>query len=204
VRRSPFRPLALVLVACLAVAACGGGDDPPVAVPTDTTAAPTTTTTTTTSPVPDEITVEYVQQVVDTLDDSYGDMIRRYRDDGGPTPETEGWPDLLFVEPALALVNRNLDDHIEYDFVTVADEPEGPATTVNRLVTAGPYCLYFQATRSYEPVLRRVVDVATTEVYVALAREDALQDPAGRALPPWKIGFEGRLESGEEPSDPCV
>jgi hypothetical protein len=201
VRRNPLRPPALVLVACLAVAACGGGDDPPVAAPADTTAAPTTTTT---SPVPDEITVEYVQQVVDTLDDSYGDMIRRYRDDGGPTPETEGWPDLLFAGQARESNRVLVDAVVEVEFANIRDEPEGPETVVEELVTADPRCVYFGGTRSLQPMILRVIDRSEAEGYFGLhPAAEGRVDLTGRELPAWVLFQQSRLETGDMPEDPC-
>jgi hypothetical protein len=183
---------------------CGGDDDRSASVTTEVLPPPNSAEVTTTTALdPERVTVEYVQAQIDALDASYGAMIHRHRDDGGPVPETEAWPSLLFIEPALSVFEASTETLVASDFLAVRDEPQGPETSVQRLVTVTPYCLYFEATRSYELLLGPVLDVVPT-YYVALAWEDgARSDPAGMELPPWKLGFEGRLENGEEPGDPC-
>ena len=85
----------LHLVALLVVSGCGGDEETPAA----TTQAPTTTSTTIgVDEVPEEITLEYVQRVMDAIDRSTGEMFRRFREQGEVTDETRAWVRELHAE----------------------------------------------------------------------------------------------------------
>jgi hypothetical protein len=196
---------AAVVLALLA--GCGGDDDtaaspttllPPRGPATD---APTTTTTVGVDEVPDEITVDYVQRVMDALDESWGAMFRQYQADGGPTVDNLAWLAELYAEPAYQRFEHLLGQVAANDFEDVAEGPTQPTTEDLQIISAESRCIFFSATRSYRGIFG---DESAPESEVALLQLVVHTSPDGsRNTTIWQIRREV-TSAPDDVEDPCV
>jgi hypothetical protein len=195
---------AAVVLALLA--GCGGDDDtaaspttllPPRGPATD---APTTTTTVGVDEVPDEITVDYVQRVMDALDESWGAMFRQYQADGGPTVDNLAWLAELYTDPAYSQMEFGLGQEAADDFQGAVEEPGQPRTQVESIISADQTCVFFAVNRSFGEVLTGVPEQRPTS-WIALRDREAA--PAERNPTPWKVAIDGTDDAGNQPENPC-
>jgi hypothetical protein len=188
---------ALLVVVALTIGVAAGcsddADDPPAAASTSSSA--TTSTTVGVDEVPDEITVEYVQRVMDALDASWGDMYRLYVDSGGPTAETAAWLDALYDEPELSRIDVDLGREAADGFDTTRTPPGDPTTEVVELISTSPDCIYFEADRQYDAVL---LDDTSGTTLIVLRRAE----PNDTNATTWVMSVEGRVDAVPEGS-PC-
>jgi len=190
--------LVAVALTGLLAGACGGDDDDrPDAAAVTTAPSTSTSTTVGVDEVPDEITVEYVQRVMDALDASWGDMYRLYVDSGGPTAETAAWLDALYDEPELARIDVDLGREAADGFDSTRMPPGDPTTRVVELISASPECIYFEADRQYDAVLTVASESEGTDVIVLRASTASPKNPTR-----WQMTVEGRSAT-ERPEDPC-
>ena len=141
------------LTAGLVVAACSGGDDSPAASASSSSSSSSTSTTVGVDEVPDEITVEYVQRVMDALDASWGDMYRLYVSSGGPTAETAAWLDALYDEPELSRIDVDLGEEAADGFDSTREDTGEPFTMVEEVIGTSTTCVFFVAQRHFNEVL---------------------------------------------------
>jgi hypothetical protein len=194
--------VAVVLASVAVVAGCGGdGDDPPAAsVPSgsEASADPTTSTTVGVDEVPDEITVEYVQRVMDALDASWGDMYRLYVASGGPTAETAAWLDALYDGEQQRRMDVALGEEAADGFDSTLQPPGDPRTHVLEILSASSRCVRVRADRDYDRVLGGPpTDDKTTDVALRFAT------PSDYNVTTWQITRELSGAIVEE-DDPCA
>jgi hypothetical protein len=196
--------VAVALTAAL-VAGCSGDDDAPPAatVPSGSASEASTESTTTTvgvDEVPEEITVEYVQRVMDALDASWGDMYRLYVESGGPTAETAAWMDALYVGEGRSVIDTELGREAADDFANTRMPPDSPETAVEEVIAASPDCLYFVGTRHYAKVFEIEIDPNRIRGVVELRRGEASEFNSTI----WRIVLELDASSGLPEREPCA
>jgi hypothetical protein len=202
----------LIAIAALALAACSGNDDG-TATPATTPAEPTTTTTTTTAPtptpidvatVPDEITVEYVQAVMDELDRRIGDLFRMYVEAEGPTQETQDLLVALYVEPELTPLREELGQ-IAAERFDVLDQPVGdPSTSIGVVLDASATCIFAEVTRDLDAVFIGDRGENVYRSWIGLVPKPISLE-ADRLNPTaWSISLDGSSNEGERPPAPCA
>jgi hypothetical protein len=141
--------VALVVALALTGTACSGDGDTTAA--TTETSAPTTTTIGV-HEVPDDITQEYVQRVMDELDASWGGMFRQFELDGEITDSTRTWIESLHGDSATDMV-AELQGIADQGFDIAAESPGDPTTAVEEIIETTAQCVVFSARRSYADVL---------------------------------------------------
>jgi hypothetical protein len=194
------RGLSAVVFAVAAAVGCSGDDSGPTATlasgSTDSSVESTTSTTVGVDEVPDEITVEYVQRVMDALDASWGDMYRLYVESGGPTAETEAWMDALYAGEERERIDHGLGMEAADEFENTRMPPGDPVTTVESITSSTVDCIFFEGMRHYDEVLS---GGATKDRRGSVALERA--NPSDRNPTAWKIVLEATTAS--RPGDPC-
>jgi hypothetical protein len=194
---------AAVVLALLA--GCGGDDDtaaspttllPPRGPATD---APTTTTTVGVDEVPDEITVDYVQRVMDALDESWGAMFRQYQADGGPTVDNLAWLAELYTEPAYSQMEQFLGEIAGDEFEGVPDEPGDPETTIEDVISGSDDCIFVRSARNFGPVFQD--EPGRTDGLIWLSSR---QEPSARNSTIWTLRADAEFVPLDEVIDPCA
>jgi hypothetical protein len=198
----PVGVRALLVVVALTIGVAAGcsddADDPPAAASTSSSA--TTSTTVGVDEVPDEITVEYVQRVMDALDASWGDMYRLYVDSGGPTAETAAWLDALYDGEGRRVMDTELGREAADDFENTRSSAASPVTEVEELVVGNGDCIYFVGERHYAEVFDIPYEPARSRGVVELRRAT----PSTRNPSAWRISLELDASSGLPEREPCA
>lgn len=200
--RSHARWAVAVAFVALVLTACAGSDDdePMTTVPT---APSTTTTTIDVSTVPDEITVEYVQAVMDELDRVTGDMIRAFVTAGGPDREFVGYLAALFDRDAREDMEAQLGRYAAQDLEPLEASPGNPTTDVHRILDVSPDCIVLEVRRSFERVLKEPPPEESLGGFVQLSAKRPDQDPRKLNSTAWVIVADVVAQDAEIPEDVC-
>ena len=193
-----FAAVALVLAATLVGGCRGGGDEAP-----DDATPDAATSTSTTAPiagdpafaVPATIDEAYVGRVLAALDAVQGDVARRIVEAGALSQADVIPLRAVFLDPELRAQTEGFSALVE-NLDRIRKPPGDNRTTVVRLLTARPDCIYAETT----------VDVSETVLdppppftsYVALRPGRPGDDPQERNPTPYAIAAEHR-----EARDPC-
>ncbi|HUF33604.1 MAG TPA: hypothetical protein VMN58_10405 [Acidimicrobiales bacterium] len=190
------------MAALAAVSACGGDAAPDSAPVTTLPIAPTTTSTTVgVDEIPDEITVEYVQRVMDALDESWGEMFRQYKADEGPTVDNHAWLAELYAEPAYGQMEDLLGEIAGDEFDGIREEPSDPVTEVLQVVSATPECIFVSDQRDYGGIFSSGYEVSPGYLQLVPApTQVSIRNPTA-----WRVSREVTAEGRtvEEVIDPC-
>jgi hypothetical protein len=194
-RRATAAVLALVLAA--AAGGCSDGDESPAA--TNQTLFPPTPTTIGVDEIPDEITVEYVQRVVDVLDRSMGEMFRVFRRDGDLSEEVRQRLHAVYADDYVDDQEAGLQFLVDSGFERVVEQPGDPATRVERLIHADRDCIFFQASSDQRAWFEQLPD-RQDAIFVAI--EPRPDGPSEANPTSWEITYE-MLRSEGEPGNVC-
>ncbi|MFN2503204.1 MAG: hypothetical protein ABR540_03040 [Acidimicrobiales bacterium] len=166
-------------VLALAATACDRNEEDAPLGATVPTAGPTTTTTDPYA-VPDLIDVGYVNRVLAGLDAVDGDVFRLYLRERRISPEISARIKALYsTEEKYDRSVRELEAEREAAY---SQEPGNRITTVTRLITATPTCIYAQVARDYRPVGGTVSNLVA---WVGLRPATPVNDPAHYNPTPW-------------------
>ncbi|MDQ4133904.1 MAG: hypothetical protein M3179_12040 [Actinomycetota bacterium] len=194
-----WRAALLAVVAAL-VSACSNGDE---AGPTATvgTAAPTTATTDPYA-VPEVIDVAYVNKVLAGLDQVSGDIARIVLQTRTIPPEAVDRLKTLYTGESLQLSLDLLQQDMRKGFSDYKTDPGNPKTTVMKLITAKPDCIFAE-------VRRDASELATTPrspstVWVSLRPLNPAADPNNYNPTRWFFAYDGFEQGRVQPADPCI
>jgi hypothetical protein len=189
-----------VAVASLALfaGACKGTEKHAAPGPTVPAELPATTTTDPYA-VPAVIDTAYVNRVLAGLDLVVGDTLRLYLRDRRISQEiSERITDLYGSGGGYDLKVRSLEAERTTTFPAT---PGNRVTTVSRLITATPLCIYAQVTRDYRPVGG---SVGNSVEWVGLKAATALSNPAPYNPTRWVYAVDGVMPDRSEPRNPCA
>jgi hypothetical protein len=197
------RAVTLGLILALAVAAACASDSagPPRTDPTVPTAPPQTTTAL--YAVPPVIDAEYVNRVLEGLDQAQGEVIRLIvRTRTIPREAFERlktmYADRDFLNLSLDLFSRELHGGL----VGYRTNPGNARTVVTSMISAKPSCLFAQVTRDASALSVNPEPVRT--LWVALVPLDPTNDPFGYNPTGWGFAYEGFQPGRLAPPDPCA
>ena len=202
-------------VTLLASTACsnGGGDkgsagaNPTVATEparTNPTLATLPPATTTTNPyaVPAVIDVAYVNKVLAGLDTVLGDVLRLVLRTNTIPPEAYDRLKAVYVDPVfLQLRIDSYQRDIRERFRGYRPDPGNRVSTVVRILTTRPTCIFVEVRRDYSAV---GVNARSDTEWVALTRQDPSRDPSQYNATPWGIAYDGFPPDRSQPPDPCA
>lgn len=198
----------------LGLSACNDGGPAPAdpTVPTAvsssssvaTTAPSSTTKTPDVSVIPATIDAAYLNAVLAALDEVDGqatriikadkrfstaaaDLLNAIYSDGAFSKQSEAWYSALSEDPDLTHLIAN---------------PGNRRTTVDRVLTASPQCVWIAVTRDHSASASS--PAPPDDEYLTLRPLDRTNDPAKVNPSPWMIDAEGATKDGSEPSNPCA
>ncbi|MGH9151039.1 MAG: hypothetical protein ACRD03_01255 [Acidimicrobiales bacterium] len=200
-----MRGIVAVVAAALAVAGCTGSAGTS-AEPTVPTAAPTTPTTAPldVSVIPEVIDERYLAEVLAALDEVDSEATRMIVAAKNVTPAAADYLNAVYsdeeVDRQLENWYRSIADDLELK--GIRPSPGNRVTTVERVISASPACVWLAVRRDYSAVN---FDPGPEEIeYVALRPLDPTNDVRGVNPTGWMITDDVLLADGSEPRNRCL
>jgi hypothetical protein len=81
--------------------------------------------------------------------------------------------------------------------------PGNRVTTVSRLITATPVCIFAEVKRDYSPLTIGVSSSKPSTLYVVLVNKETVDDPKHLNPTPWTMIYDGVQSDGSQPEDLC-
>lgn len=190
------RALRLFLAgAVLVLAACSDGGSP---------ASPSPPAGPTTAPgdpglAGDEATIN---RVLAALDGVMGDLQRILVREGSITPEVTDRLQALYTGPELLTQIDAFRSDVANGLAGYKAVPGDRVTTVSRLITVSPICMFAEVTRDYSPITEGPPPPPAT-LYVVLVTKFEEDDPRQLNPTPWALLYDGIQEDGSQPEDIC-
>ncbi len=202
VRRTAIQAV-LAALALTAPAACSSSSDN--AGPTATVATePAPTTTTDPYAVPATIDVAYVNRVLAGLDAAVGDVTRLVVRTRTITQEAYDRLKAIYAEPDFMQIKLDGYEHdMRDEFRSYKSPPGNRQSTVSRLISVRPACIFVQVSRDYTAVGVNPLAELQTQ-WVGLTLLDHTRDPNGYNPTPWGYTYDGFQADRTQPTDPCA
>lgn len=186
-----------LLAAGLVLGACSDSDQSDV--PTATVpVAPPTTVAPDPFAVPAIIDEAYVNRVLAALDAPIGDVLRLVVEERSVTPEAIEQLKAIYVNPELlALSIRSFEEDLRTGFAGYRLPPGDRTTTVKRLLSGRPDCLFVEVQRDYSTVATEPVEARSE--WIAMRPQSRSINVTG-----WGLIYDGFTPDLDAPSDPCI
>ena len=143
-----------------------------------------------------------VNRILAGLDGVMGDLQRILMRERRITSEVTDRLKAIYAGPELL-------NHIDAFRADVAngltgykDPPGNRVTTVSRLITASPICVFAEVTRDYGPVTAGPPQPPSS-LYVVLVAKAEADDPRRLNPTPWTMLYDGVQNDGSQPEDIC-
>jgi len=143
-----------------------------------------------------------VNRILAGLDGVMGDLQRILVRERRITPEVTERLKAIYAGPELL-------NHIDAFRKDVADglsgykdPPGNRVTTVSRLITVGPICVFAEVTRDYAPVTAGLPP-RPSSLFVVLVTKTEADDPRQLNPTPWTMLYDGVQDDGSQPEDIC-
>jgi hypothetical protein len=182
--RSMFRRallLLFILSACSRGAASGGSAPAPAAGSEETAT---------------------VDRILAGLDGVMGDLQRILVRERRITPEVTDRLQAIYVGPELLNQIDAFRADVANGLVCMKNPPGNRVTTVSRLITVSPICIFAEVARDYSPVTAGA-GPRPASLYVVLVTKAEGDDPRQLNPTPWAMLYDGVQVDGSQPGDVC-
>jgi len=185
-----MRRVALALLFPLVLSACSSGGSP------DAAPAPAV--------VPPEGAEEAagVDRVLAGLDGVMGDLQRVLVRERRITPEVTDRLQSIYTGPELLNQIDAFRADVANGLAGYKTPPGNRVTTVSRLITVSPICVFVEVTRDYAPIAVGPAPPPSS-LYVILVTKSEADDPRQLNPTPWAMLYDGVQADGSEPDDVC-
>ena len=143
-----------------------------------------------------------VNRILAGLDGVMGDLQRILVRDRSITPEVTARLRAIYAGPELLNQIDAFKADVGRGLLGYKDPPGTRVTTVSRLITASPICMFAEVKRDYSPVTVGPGSGPAT-LYVVLVSKDAADDPGNLNPTPWTMLYDGVQADGSQPDDIC-
>lgn len=182
--------LLAVVLACSACSAGGDGGGPAAPVPTSAI------------PVAGAEEAATIDEILAGLDGVMGDLQRILVRERRITPEVTDRLQAIYVGPELLNQIDAFRTDVANDLVGIKDPPGNRVTTVSRLITVSPICIFVEVSRDYSPVTAGQAP-SPSKLYVVLVTKSEADDPRQLNPTPWAMLYDGIQVDGSQPEDVC-
>lgn len=189
------------VAACLLLAiftGCSGSAARPATAPSPSTAGPAGDT----AQAGGEVDPAVVNDILAGLDGVMGDLQRIVVRERKITPDVTDRLRAIYAGPELLNQIDAFKADVASGLVGYKPVPGNRVTTVSRLITVSPICIFAQVQRDYSPVTVGLASKPTT-LYVVLATKDENDDPKHLNPTPWTMLYDGVQADGSQPEDIC-
>ncbi len=143
-----------------------------------------------------------VDRILAGLDGVMGDAQRMLVRERRITPEVTARLQAIYVGPELLNQIDAFRADVGKGLVGLRDPPGNRVTTVSRLITVSPICIFVQVTRDYSPTTAGAAP-APTSLYVVLVSKEEGDDARQLNPTPWAMLYDGVQVDGSQPEDIC-
>lgn len=176
---------ALLLTLVLGACSGGGSGAPPPA-----------------APAPGAEETAAVDRILAGLDGVMGDLQRVLVRERRITPEVTERLRAIYVGPELLNQIDAFRADVANDLVGLKNPPGNRVTTVSRLITVSPICIFVEVTRDYSPLTEGAAP-RPASLYVILVTKSEGDDPRQLNPTPWAMLYDGVQVDGSQPEDVC-
>jgi hypothetical protein len=177
----------LIVVLLLALAACSSGG---------TSAAPTT------APSAGAEEAASINRILQGIDRVMGDTQRILVRERRITKEVTDRLQAIYVGPELLNQIDAFRTDVANGLVGMKNPPGDRVTTVSRLITVTPICIFVEVTRDYAPVTQGAAP-RPASLFVVLVTKTEADDPRQLNPTPWAMLYDGVQVDGSQPEDVC-
>jgi len=202
-RRTAIRAVAAATLLAASVAACSPSSaDRTTTGNTVATEAPQTTTTNPYA-VPAVIDAAYVNRVLAGLDAVVGDVTRTVvRTKTVPPEDFDRLRAVYGTNELLQLIIDSVQSDLRRGLLGYRLEPGNRVSTVEKILSATPRCVFAQVRRDYQAV--SVNPNTVNPQWVGIQPGDANRDPAGYNSTQWSLIYDGFSQDRSMPTNPCA
>lgn len=143
-----------------------------------------------------------VNRVLAALDGVMGDLQRILMRERRITPEVTERLKAIYAGPELLNHIDAFRKDVAEGLSGYKDPPGNRVTTVSRLITVSPICVFAEVTRDYAPVTAGPAPKASS-LFVVLVSKTEADDPRRLNPTPWTMLYDGVQNDGSQPEDIC-
>ncbi|HEX2047984.1 MAG TPA: hypothetical protein VHF27_09475 [Acidimicrobiales bacterium] len=143
-----------------------------------------------------------VDRVLVGLDGVVGDLQRMLVKDRQLTPEVVDRLQAIYTGPELLNQIDAFRADLASGLARYEDVPGNRVTTVSRLITYFPMCVFAEVRRDYSPITQGPA-LKPASLYVILVPKHEDDDPRRLNPTPWAMLYDGVQEDGSPPDDVC-
>jgi hypothetical protein len=143
-----------------------------------------------------------VDRILAGLDAVMGDAQRLLVRDRRITPEVTDRLQAIYVGPELLNQIDAFRTDVSNGLAGLKDPPGNRVTTVSRLITLSPICIFVEVTRDYAPLTAGAVP-RPASLYVVLVTKEEADDRRQLNPTPWAMLYDGVQVDGSQPEDIC-
>ena len=143
-----------------------------------------------------------VDRVLAGLDGVMGDLQRILVRERRITPEVTDRLQAIYVGPELLNQIDAVRADVANGLVGLKNPPGNRVTTVSRLITVSPICIFVEVTRDYSPLTEGAAP-RPASLYVVLVTKSEGDDPRQLNPTPWAMLYDGVQVDGSQPEDVC-
>jgi hypothetical protein len=143
-----------------------------------------------------------VDRVLAGLDGVMGDLQRILVKERKITPDVTDRLRSIYTGPELLNQIDAFKADVDGGLLGYKPVPGNRVTTVSRLITASPVCMFAEVKRDYSPLAVGLSSKPTT-LYVVLVNKEAADDPKHLNPTPWTMLYDGVQADGSQPEDLC-
>ena len=143
-----------------------------------------------------------VDRILAGLDGVMGDLQRILVRERRITPEVTDRLRAIYVGPELLNQIDAFRADVANGLVGMKNPPGNRVTTVARLITVSPICIFVEVTRDYSPVTAGAAP-RPASLYVVLVTKTEADDPRQLNPTPWAMLYDGVQVDGSQPEDVC-
>ncbi len=152
------------------------------------------------APGTDEVAT--VDRILAGLDGVIGDLQRSLVRDRRISSEVTDRLRAVYTGPELLNQIDAFRADVDGGLAGYQSPPGNRVTTVSRLLTASPICIFAEVTRDYGPVTAGPPPPPAS-LYVVLVTKTETDDPKALNPTPWAMLYDGVQADGSQPEDVC-
>ena len=183
-----MRRAASIALGLLLLTGCSGGGSGGAASPTESPAG-----------AGNEATVNHVLAALDAV---MGDLQRILVKERRITPEVTDRLQAIYTGPELLNQIDAFRVDVAEGLTGYKPTPGNRVTTVSRLITVSPICVFAEVVRDYSPVSPGASGPPSA-LYVILVTKHEADDPHQLNPTPWAMLYDGVQADGSQPDDVC-
>jgi hypothetical protein len=143
-----------------------------------------------------------IDRILAGLDGVMGDAQRLLMRERRISPEVTDRLQAIYVGPELLNQIDAFRADVANGLVGIKDPPGNRVTTVSRLITVSPICIFVEVSRDYSPATAGAAP-RPSKLYVVLVTKTEGDDPRQLNPTPWAMLYDGVQTDGSQPEDVC-